>query len=274
MGDHWNEGYPRDGEVPVHEAMLEGFSMGATTVTNAQFGVFVQETGYQTTAERFGVTAVFYAAFQGRRSDIVNQAAGVPWWLAVRGTDWRHPHGPASDLAEREDHPVVHVSWEDASAYCQWAGTRLPTEAEWEYAARGGLDGKRLAWGDDLTPGGQWHCNIWQGRFPQDNSAEDGYLTTAPVRTYQPNGHGLWQMAGNVWEWCQDWFDADYYSSAPLVDPRGPTAGTRRVLRGGSYLCHDSYCNRYRVAARSSNTPESTSGNIGFRVVADREAKL
>ena len=273
MGDHHDEGYPKDGETPVHQVALEGFRMQTTTVTNAQFEKFVEATGYRTVAEQFGVSAVFYAAFQGKRTDILHQAAGVPWWLAVRGADWRHPDGPASTLQGRENHPVVHVSWDDATAYCAWAGTRLPTEAEWEYAARGGLPGKRLAWGDDLTPDGKWNCNIWQGQFPHDNTSEDGYLTTAPVKTYQPNGYGLWQMAGNVWEWCQDWFDADYYSHAPLADPHGPESGTRRVLRGGSYLCHDSYCNRYRVAARNSNTPESTSGNIGFRVVADLGAQ-
>lgn len=269
MGDHHNEGHPKDGETPIHQVALEGFRMQSTTVANAQFEEFVQATGYRTTAERFGVSAVFYAAFQGQRTDILNQAAGVPWWLAVKGADWQHPHGRASDLTGLEDHPVVHVSWDDATAYCQWAGTRLPTEAQWEYAARGGLQGKRLAWGDELTPDGTWNCNIWQGRFPHENSADDGYLITAPVKTYRPNGYGLWQMAGNVWEWCRDWFEADYYSQTPLNDPHGPAFGTRRVLRGGSYLCHDSYCNRYRVAARNSNTPESTSGNIGFRVVAD-----
>lgn len=269
MGDHHGEGYPQDGEIPVHQVNLQAFRMQTTTVTNAQFAMFVEATGYRTTAEQFGVSAVFYAAFQGQRSDIRNQAAGVPWWLAVTGADWRHPDGTASDLHGREDHPVVHVSFNDAQAYCLWAGTRLPTEAEWEYAARGGLSGGRLAWGDVLRPKGEWNCNIWQGRFPHENSAEDGYLTTAPVETYRPNGYGLWQMAGNVWEWCQDWFDPGYYAHAPDTDPRGPEMGQRRVLRGGSYLCHDSYCNRYRVAARNSNTPESTSGNIGFRVVAD-----
>lgn len=270
MGDHHAEGYPADGETPLHPVNLHAFRMQTTTVTNAQFAQFVDATGYRTTAEQYGVSAVFYAAFQGQRSDILNPAAGVPWWLAVQGADWRHPDGPASTLRGRENHPVVHVSWDDAQAYCAWAGTRLPTEAEWEYAARGGLQGKRLAWGDELTPGGEWNCNIWQGRFPHENSAEDGYLTTAPVHTYRPNGYGLWQMAGNVWEWCQDRFDPHYYSDSPVDGPRGPETGDRRVLRGGSYLCHDSYCNRYRVAARNSNTPESTSGNIGFRVVTDR----
>ncbi|QGU03358.1 formylglycine-generating enzyme family protein [Corynebacterium comes] len=267
MGDHHHEGNPKDGETPIHQVNLPAFRMQTTTVTNTHFQEFIDATGYRTTAEHFGISAVFYATFQGQRSDILNQAAGVPWWLAVQGADWRHPDGPASTLTGREDHPVVHVSFDDAQAYCAWAGTRLPTEAEWEYAARGGLQGQRLAWGDELTPGGEWNCNIWQGQFPHENTAEDGYLTTAPVHTYHPNGYGLWQMAGNVWEWCQDWFDADYYSHSPVDDPHGPETGRRRVLRGGSYLCHDSYCNRYRVAARNSNTPDSTSGNISFRVV-------
>lgn len=274
MGDHQGTGYPADGETPVHEVHLDAFWIGATTVTNAQFSAFVEETGYATTAEHHGVSAVFYAAFQGQRSDILRQVPGVPWWLAVRGADWRRPHGPGSSIAGKADHPVVHVSWYDAMAYCSWAGVRLPTEAEWEYAARGGLQGKKYAWGDDLTPGGVWNCNIWQGRFPHDNTAEDGYLTTAPVKTYQPNGYGLWQVAGNVWEWCQDWFDSDYYSNSKTHRPHGPRTGDRRVMRGGSYLCHDSYCNRYRVSARNSNTPDSTSGNIGFRCVTDHHGKI
>src|SRR5699024_1766614 len=258
MGDRHGEGYPQDGETPLHPVELTSFRMQTTTVTNTQFAAFVQATGYRTTAEHHGVSAVFYAAFQGQRSDILRQLPGVPWWLAVRGTNWRHPNGPRSDLTGLEDHPVVHVSWDDAQAYCAWAGGRLPTEAEWEYAARGGLAGARLAWGDELTPGGQWNCNIWQGRFPHDNTAEDGYLTTAPVESYRPNGYGLWQMAGNVWEWCHDWFDPTYYAHSETRNPRGPDSGDRRVMRGGSYLCHDSYCNRYRVSARNSNTPAST----------------
>ena len=271
MGDSRGEGYPRDGETPVHTVQVDGFFMDATTVTNAEFESFVQDTGYLTTAEQYGVSAVFYAAFQGRRSDVLNQVPGVPWWLAVKGADWKHPNGRGSSIAGKEDHPVVHVSWHDAVAYCMWAGSRLPTEAEWEYAARGGLNDRRYAWGDDLLLNGAWNCNIWQGHFPQENSADDGYLTTAPGKSYEKNGYGLWHMAGNVWEWCQDWFAADYYSHSESVNPQGPNTGERRVMRGGSYLCHDSYCNRYRVSARNSNTPDSTAGNIGFRSVSKPE---
>ncbi|MFD3427350.1 formylglycine-generating enzyme family protein [Nocardia fluminea] len=268
MGDHFQEGQNQDGELPVHRVSLSAFSLAAKTVTNAQFAAFVNATGYVTDAEKLGVSAVFYLAFQGHRRDILRRVDGTPWWLAVRGADWRHPDGPASDIGSRRNHPVVHVSWHDALAFCSWAGTRLPTEAEWEYAARGKLVGKRFVWGDDLTPRGQWRCNIWQGRFPYENLEEDGFLTTAPVKSYQPNGYGLWQMAGNVWEWCHDWFSADYYSKSAQQDPVGPTIGTRRIMRGGSYLCHPSYCYRYRVSARSSSTPDSTSANIGFRCAA------
>ncbi|MBY8880903.1 formylglycine-generating enzyme family protein [Actinacidiphila acidipaludis] len=269
MGDAFDEGYPADGETPVHPVHLAPFHIDETAVTNAQFATFVKATGHVTDAERYGSSAVFHLVVDAPSADVLGQAAGTPWWINVRGAHWRRPEGAHSDVTGRQNHPVVHVSWNDAAAYAAWAGKRLPTEAEWEYAARGGLAGRRYAWGDELTPGGRWRCNIWQGDFPHRNTAEDGYVTTAPVKTYRPNGHGLWNTAGNVWEWCSDWFSPAYYAQSPPENPPGPPTGTTRVLRGGSYLCHDSYCNRYRVSARSSNTPDSSSGNLGFRCAND-----
>ena len=279
MGDSHGDGYAADGERPQHQVRLSAYLIDAKAVTNAQFASFVKATGYVTDAERDGVSAVFHLAVQAAPADVLHGAAGVPWWLAVRGADWRHPAGSRSTIADLQNHPVVHVSWRDAQAYCRWAGKRLPTEAEWEHAARGGLDRARYPWGDELSPGGRWRCNIWQGEFPRHNTRDDGYLTTAPVTAFQPNGHGLHNTVGNVWEWCQDAFRATEYADRagdrPVVDPvaREPvdTDGPQvlRVMRGGSYLCHDSYCNRYRVAARSSNTAESSSGNTGFRCAND-----
>lgn len=265
MGDHFDEGYPADGEVPLHEVELSPFYIDPTPVTNAQFSRFVKSTGWVTEAEELGVSAVFHLAFQGSRQDVLHRVAAAPWWLAVRGADWRHPGGPGSDIIHRQNHPVVHVTWNDAQAYCAWAGKVLPTESQWEYAARGGLAEARFPWGDELTRRGSWRCNIWQGTFPVQNTEEDGHLTTAPVKTFAPNGYGLYQTSGNVWEWCEDRFAADYYARSPRVDPPGPPAGTDRVMRGGSYLCHSSYCHRYRVAARTSSTPDSAAANIGFR---------
>lgn len=265
MGDSFDEGYPQDGETPVHLVKLPPYYMDATAVTNTQFATFVRATGYVTDAEQLGISAVFHLAFTGARRDIAHEVAEAPWWLAVRGATWRHPEGPNSGITWRQNHPVVHVSWRDAQAYCDWVGKRLPSEAEWEYAARGGLRQARYPWGDDLDTGGRWPCNIWQGVFPTTNTMDDGHLTTAPVKAYAPNGFGLWQMAGNVWEWCSDWFGTDYYSRSPTCSPSGPVRGERRIMRGGSYLCHESYCNRYRVAARSGNTPDSASANVGFR---------
>ncbi|WP_021594143.1 formylglycine-generating enzyme family protein [Actinomadura welshii] len=268
MGDHHGDGDPADGEVPVHEVRVEPFTIDATAVTNSAYAEFVDATGYVTDAESHGFSAVFHLALAAPAEDVMGRAAGTPWWLGVRGASWRCPGGRFSDLDGLDDHPVVHVSWDDAVAYCTWSGRRLPTEAEWECASRGGLTGTRFPWGDELMPDGVWRTNIWQGEFPVHNSAEDGWTTTAPVRSFEPNGYGLWQTVGNVWEWCSDWFDPAYYRTSPTEDPQGPGRGTTRVLRGGSYLCHDSYCNRYRNAARSSNTPDSSMGNAGFRTVA------
>ena len=265
LGDAFGEGYPGDGETPVHQVVLPDFFMDTTTVTNAAFSTFTKATGHVTDAEDLGVSAVFHLAYSGERRHVAGSVAGTPWWLIVEGATWRTPEGPGSAVSTRANHPVVHVSWNDAVAYCRWAGKRLPTEAEWEYAARAGLTGARFAWGDELTTRGRWMCNIWQGTFPTVNTLEDGHLTTAPVKSFAPNGYGLWNTAGNVWEWCADWFDPTYYTRSPVDSPTGPASGEARVMRGGSYLCHDSYCNRYRVAARSSNTPDSASANIGFR---------
>ena len=275
MGDARGDGRPGDGETPVHEVELSRYRIDVTTVTNEQFARFVDATGYCTDAERSGFSAVFHLAFKGDDEDVLGVPPGTPWWLGVRGADWRRPSGRSSSIDDRPDHPVVHVSWYDAQAYCAWAGRALPTEAQWEAASRGGADGHRYPWGDDLSPTASdgYRLNIWQGRFPDLNSLADGFLATAPVRTFPPNAYGLWQMVGNVWEWCADGWDARTYARdarrGTVRDPVAHGAGSdaARVMRGGSYLCHDSYCNRYRNAARTSNTPDSSAGNTGFRTV-------
>ena len=268
MGTDTNDGFPADGEGPVRPVRVDPFSISAYAVTNAQFQQFVAETGYVTEAERFGWTFVFHLfVSEETKRDVVNVPQSTPWWYVVNGAYWARPEGPDSDVAERMNHPAVHVSWNDALAYCKWSGTRLPTEAEWEYAARGGLERKTYPWGDLLKPDGKHHCNIWQGKFPVKNNTSDGYAGTAPVDAYEPNGYGLYNVSGNVWEWCADWFSPSYHRTTSHENPKFDQETGRRSMRGGSYLCHRSYCNRYRVAARSSNTPDSSSGNCGFRVV-------
>jgi sulfatase modifying factor 1 len=266
MGSDAAHAYPEDGEGPVHPVELSPFSIDAHAVSNDRFAAFVDATGHVTEAERFGWTFVFGGLLPDDFPDTRGVSA-APWWREVLGGSWRHPEGPQSDLDGRGMHPVVHVSWHDAQAYCAWSGTRLPTEAEWELAAAGGLTGVRFPWGDDLEPAGEHRMNVFQGTFPGQNTLEDGFAGTAPVDAFPPNGYGLHNMTGNVWEWCSDWFDPGAYAQSARRDPTGPASGTHRVMRGGSYLCHESYCSRYRVTARSANTPDSSTGNLGFRVV-------
>lgn len=270
MGTNYKKGFPEDGEGPIHKVKVNPFYIDLHTVTNRQFQAFIKDTNYVTEAEQFGWSFVFSKLVSTETLKNVQQRVQqTPWWLVVEGATWNHPEGPDSSLKNRMEHPVIHVSWNDAAAYCQWAGKRLPTEAEWEFAARGGLEQKMYPWGDELTPNSKHYCNIWQGTFPYENTAEDGYIATAPAKSFPVNGYGLYNVAGNVWEWCSDWFSTNIHKRGGQDNPQGPETGEVRVMRGGSYLCHYSYCNRYRVAARTSNSPDSSTGNIGFRCVSD-----
>jgi formylglycine-generating enzyme required for sulfatase activity len=276
-------------ERPVHRVVLDPFYVDIYEVTNAEFARFVAATGYVTMAERRLDPKEFPGLPADRRApgslvfsppthDLPYQRY-LDWWRWVPGASWRHPEGPGGDLAGRENHPVVQVAYADAEAYARWAGKRLPTEAEYEWAARSGLDRKRYAWGDDLKPGGRWVANIFQGRFPTHNTAEDGYAGTSPVSAFPPNGFGLYDMGGNVWQWTSDWYRDDWYARVAAsgvarnptgppksLDPSRPEAPTR-VIRGGSFLCSDQFCTRYLVGSRGRGDESTGSSNLGFRLV-------
>ncbi len=265
MGSEDPRAYPDDGEGPVRRVTVEPFHINTTAVSNAEFAEFVRTTGYRTEAERFEWSFVFGGLLPDEFSPTQGVAA-APWWRVVPGSDWAHPEGPQSSVYDRQHHPVVHVTWADALSYCAWAGLRLPTEAEWEYAARGGLSGCAFPWGDEREPDGRHRMNVWQGEFPRRNDLGDGWYGTCPVDEFPPNGFGLRNTTGNVWEWCQDRFGEPDFIPRNSAGPNVPEKGQRRVAKGGSYLCHDSYCLRYRVSARQGLTPDSSIGNTGFRV--------
>ncbi|XP_006132861.2 formylglycine-generating enzyme isoform X2 [Pelodiscus sinensis] len=259
----------QDGEWPARKVHVNQFYMDRYEVSNVEFEKFVNATGYVTEAEKFGDSFVFEGMLSEQvKTDIQQAVAAAPWWMPVKGANWRQPEGPDSNISKRMDHPVLHVSWNDAVAYCTWAGKRLPTEAEWEYSCRGGLDNRLFPWGNKFQPKGQHYANTWQGEFPISNTGEDGYKGTAPVTAFPPNGYGLYNIVGNAWEWTSDWW-AVHHSADETHNPKGPSSGTDRVKKGGSYMCHKSYCYRYRCAARSQNTPDSSASNLGFRCAAD-----
>lgn len=260
--------YPVDHEGPRRKVHVSPFRIGRTTVTNRLFARFIAESGYRTTAETEGWSYVFHLFLPPEARDAPSPP-GTPWWRQIFGATWDAPEGPGSDIAERMDHPAVHVSWFDAAAFCDFTGLRLPTEAEWERAARGGLAHKKFPWGNDLEPRGQHLHNVWQGTFPNLNTCLDGHAGTAPADAFPPNGYGLHNMTGNVWEWTADWFGVPDIGPRPARDPKGPETGDRRVVKGGSHLCHASYCERYHVHSRTGNTPDSTTGHTGFRIAGD-----
>ena len=266
MGNEGPDAVQGDGEGPARRVSLSAFSIAAAAVTNREFGDFVRATRYVTEAERSGYSFVFFLQVHAEiRARSRQMATGMPWWLAVEDASWQRPEGAGTHIYERLDHPAVHVAWNDAQAYCAWAGVRLPTEAEWECAARGGLEGRRFPWGDELMRECEPRCNIWRGSFP-NGPAEGWQPGTNSAASGEVNGYGLLNTCGNVWEWCADWFHPEYHLSTAAKDPLHVVATGHRSMRGGSFLCHDSYCTRYRVAARHSNTPASAASNVGFRV--------
>ncbi|CAL1527082.1 unnamed protein product [Lymnaea stagnalis] len=260
-----------DGEMPAREVTLDSFYLDKFEVSNAEFEIFVKDQNYKTEAENFGNSFVMdmYISEETKKK-ITQMVAAAPWWLPVDGADWHHPAGPDSNIYDRMDHPVVHVSWNDAVTYCAWAGKRLPTEAEFEYACKGGKSERLFPWGNNINPRREHWMNIWQGEFPNSNSGEDGYIGTCPVTAFpDQNTFGLKNIIGNVWEWTQDWWEIRH-SPEPKKNPKGPSAGVDKVKKGGSFQCHKSYCYRYRCAARSQNTPDSSAANLGFRCASDK----
>jgi formylglycine-generating enzyme required for sulfatase activity len=278
---------------PRHRVTVDGFYMDRMPVSNAEFARFVDATGYVTIAEKTPLAKDFPGALPEKlvAGSVVFSPPGGPvplndhlqWWTYKKGACWRHPEGPESNLEGRENQPVLHVAWDDAVAYCNWAGKRLPTEAEFEYAARGGLENKVYAWGDEFKPAGRWMANIWQGHFPYENTNEDGFKAVAPVGSFPANAYGLYDMAGNVWQWCSDNYRHDYYPTLaarkqPVVNPQGPEDSvdpsepgvSKRVMRGGSYLCTDEYCTAYEVGARGKGAPDSGTNHVGFRCVKNQ----
>jgi formylglycine-generating enzyme required for sulfatase activity len=297
MGSSDNDGSAD--EYPQHKVKLTGFWMDQTEVTNAQFRKFVEATGYVTTAEKAidweemkkqeppgtpkppdsllaASSLVFHCS-----EHVVSLNDPSQWWTWVRGANWRHPQGPESSIEGKDNYPVVHISWDDANAYAKWAGKRLPTEAEWEYAARGGRINQSYPWGNEAVETGKPKANTWQGDFPNANTGWDGFKGLAPVKSFVANGYGLYDMAGNVWEWCGDWYDSDYYSEYKdriVIDPKGPSKSNdpmepglpKRVLRGGSFMCNASYCKGYRVSSRMKSSPDTGLEHTGFRCVSDQ----
>lgn len=276
MGYEGKEAFAEDGEGPLREVKLDSFWLDTTTVTNAQFEAFIKTTGYVTESEKLGWAFVFIGQLptsKQRKLKHSQAVADMQWWYAVDGAYWKKPEGPGSNIKKRMDHPVVSVSWNDAVAYANWAGKRLPTEAEWECASRGPEKTTALfPWGDELEPKGKHRCNIWQGDFPHSNSEKDGYKWTAPAKSFRRYDYGFYNLLGNVWEWCGDWFSPDWHVSQKTetrINPQGPPSGEAKVMKGGSFLCHHSYCNRYRLGARTANNPDTATTNLGFRCAMD-----